>query len=412
MKSFREAIRYSSFPNPPFSARRLAQQVSISLPTSINAIISKLEIITLTKDIVTNDGIPLGGQVTITLQSNGSYTFKGFMRATGFPSYHYRLQCFVRTTSGLVIAAQNTGSVFGTDTPGDRQHSWEEKQLSPVLKTQWNSIRDRPTLEYRLDANISGVIGTAWDVLKTLAEAIVANIVLGPAGLVIVIGSELGSAIGIKTPPGLFAGVIVVGGSVLIFGPGIILPALVAGIAVGAVVESDIKHRSMTQSEIEFAAKVFSDTLPIKRIILTNLSHDGGREYTIPNLDGSILVNLNNAYDNPMSFEKSGNEYSQPGSVFIHELTHAWQIANTSFIPGLICGAGSSNYSYHTGNEESDRLQDRQWSQKSWSEFNLEQQAHIVDDWYGAYNNDLNSPAALNDPAFHFIQDNIRAGKD
>ena len=59
--------------------------------------------------------------------------------------------------------------------------------------------------------------------------------------------------------------------------------------------------------------------------------------------------------------------------------------------------------------------------------YNNEQQAHIVDDWYGAHVvkdamgnyvldaagvpvTDLNGAAALNDPAFHFIQDNIRTG--
>ena len=56
-----------------------------------------------------------------------------------------------------------------------------------------------------------------------------------------------------------------------------------------------------------------------------------------------------------------------------------------------------------------------------------EQQAHIVDDWYGAHVavdasgnfrydalgvpiTDLNGAAATDDPAFHFIRDNVRTG--
>jgi hypothetical protein len=416
MKSFREAIQYSSFPSPPFSAKKLAQQLGIPLPTSLNTIITGLETLTLRSPIVTPDGFPLGGEVEITLRSDGSYTFKGHMRATGFPSYDYRLQCFVRAANGVVIAAQNTGEVFGTDTPGDRQHNWNENLSSPVIREQWNSIRNRPTLEYRLDAEIGGLLGTAWDVLKTVAEAIIAKALLGTTGMAILIGRELAIAAGIQIPiGGALAGVIVTGGSVLVLGPGVMLPAIVAGVAVGAAVESDIRRRSMTPAEIEFAAKVFSDTLPIDRILLTNLSHDGGRKYVIPSIDGwTILVNMGDAYDKPSEYAKPG-DYSQPGSLFIHELVHAWQIAHTSFLPGLICKL-SKNYDYHTGDSEASRLLDPTWFSRPWAQFNLEQQAHIIDDWYGAYladlNGDLNSVKALNDPAFRFIRDHIRAKRN
>jgi hypothetical protein len=412
MKYFREAIQYSSFPNPPFSARVLAQQLGIPLPTSLSTIITGLETLTLRTPIVTPDGFPLGGEVEITLRSDGSYTFKGHMRATGFSSYDYRLQCFVRAANGVVIAAQNAGEVFGTDTPGARQHNWDENLSSLVIREQWNSIRNRPTLEYHLDAEIGSLLSTAWDVLKTVASAIVANALLGTTGLVILIGRELAVAAGIQIPiGGALAGVIVTGGSVLVLGPGVILPAIVAGIAVGAAVESDIKRRPMTEPEIKFAARVFFDTLPIDRILLTNLSHDGGRQYVIPSIDGwTILVNMGDAYDKPSEYGKPG-EYSQPGSVFIHELVHAWQIAHTSFLPGLICQL-SDNYTYHNKGSEKDRLRDLTWFTRPWSEFNLEQQAHIIDDWYGAHYDDLNSVAALNDPAFRFVRDHIRAKRN
>jgi hypothetical protein len=97
-----------------------------------------------------------------------------------------------------------------------------------------------------------------------------------------------------------------------------------------------------------------------------------------------------------------------PGQVFIHELTHAWQIGNTSFMPGLICDSIlHRDYDYR---DESDPS--TEWSRRPWSSFNLEQQAHIVDDWYQAYSSDLNSVVALRDPAFHFISENIRTGRD
>jgi hypothetical protein len=53
---------------------------------------------------------------------------------------------------------------------------------------------------------------------------------------------------------------------------------------------------------------------------------------------------------------------------------------------------------------------DRSWQSRAWNGFNNEQQATIVNEWFRLYSTDLNSFEALNDPAFHFIRDNIRAG--
>src|SRR5690349_957375 len=64
----------------------------------------QLASVTLEQAVVTEDGSPLGGHVEVSLRADGSYSFKGYMRATGFPSYRYRLQCFVRSADGLVIA--------------------------------------------------------------------------------------------------------------------------------------------------------------------------------------------------------------------------------------------------------------------------------------------------------------------
>jgi hypothetical protein len=83
-----------------------------------------------------------------------------------------------------------------------------------------------------------------------------------------------------------------------------------------------------------------------------------------------------------------------------------------------------SNYDYF---DSRGRMGDTAWPKRRWSTFNNEQQAHIVDDWYGAHVvvdamgnylfdakgiplTDLDGFASTNDPAFHFIRDNIRVG--
>jgi hypothetical protein len=188
----------------------------------------------------------------------------------------------------------------------------------------------------------------------------------------------------------------VIAGTVMVFGPGFLIPATVAGVAV--VELSDIKHRTLTNDEIDFVKRVFLGELPYSSIYLTNLSR-GAHAYTIPSIDGSILANVNGAYDNPTESTQSPN-YEIKGQLLIHELTHAWQIHHTNFLPEMLIDGGTYDYRSNPF-----------WASQPWSEFNLEQQASIVDDWFGTFATDLNSTAAINDPAFKYISHNIRLGR-
>jgi hypothetical protein len=398
---------------------------------NFSVVITEPETISLHTDVVTDDGIPISGWVEMILQSNGNYTFHGSMRATGGPSYDYGLQVFVKAADGIILTAFHSGNIYGTDTPGDRDDPWEENLNSALVKSEWVSIRNNPVIQYQFNADIGGVIGTVWDIVKDGLEVVVGFMVGGVVGAGIVLGSELASAAGIPAPPGLVAGVAVVGGAVVLFGPGVIIPATVAGAVVGTAIELLIKTRPIRDDEKDFARLVFGNTLDEmfneNKVWITNLSHDNGRKFTIPNLDGSVLLNLDDAYDDPIHYPNddpkhvagAGSDYTQPGAVFAHELTHACQIATNKFVPGMICNAPGT-YDYHSGDGEAHRLDDIGWSRLAWeNDFTREQQAHIVDDWYGAYcgnftnlqelNDNLTSQTALSDPAFLFIT-KCRAG--
>ena len=403
-------------------------------------VITEAEVITLNTPVTTPEGFPLGGWTEMSLYSNGNYVFKGSMEASGFTSYNYGLQVFIKAANGIILTAFHSGNVYGTDTPGKRDDPWEEVLNSDAIKYYWLSIRNNPLIEYQLNADISGVTGTVWDITKAGLEVIVGFISGGVVGAAIVLGSELASAAGITPPPGVLEGIAVVNGTIAIFGPGAIIPAIVAGAITGVAIELLIQARPIRDDEKDFARLVFGKTLDDKfnenKVWITNLSYDGGRKYTIPNLHGTILLNLDTACDDPVHYAdpKSGSDYSQPGAVFIHELTHACQIATNKFMPGLIC-TGPGTYTYHAGNGEAARNIDKQWVNQQWTDFTREQQAHIVDDWYGAncfkiiltkdgdfwreqtqfftdlndLNENLNSDVALKDPAFHFITQ-CRAG--
>jgi hypothetical protein len=92
--------------------------------------------------------------------------------------------------------------------------------------------------------------------------------------------------------------------------------------------------------------------------------------------------------------------------VLIHELTHVWQGQNGligfAFMlksVGCQCKAiltqPDSSYAY--------RYDWRELGKKQWGDYNVEQQASIVEDWY---RNGLKET----DPRFPYIRDNIRKG--
>src|SRR5436309_3117210 len=82
-------------------------------------------------------------------------------------------------------------------------------------------------------------------------------------------------------------------GALYIWTNGAFVSVVVAGSAAANVL---VKHRSLTASEIKFAKQVFGSLIPYDRIVLTNLHSNDDRAFTIPNVDGDILVNLGPAY--------------------------------------------------------------------------------------------------------------------
>jgi hypothetical protein len=133
---------------------------------------------------------------------------------------------------------------------------------------------------------------------------------------------------------------------------------------------------------------------------LTNLSN-GNRSFTWPNIDGTILVNIGAAYDNPTQYFDSNSAYPTAGQLLIHELSHAWQIAHTWFPVGLACDRiAHATYSYGPPGPP-------------FSSHTVEGQASMADQWFAGLTPGAVSPAKqmdLNNAYFGYIQNNIRTG--
>ena len=117
------------------------------------------------------------------------------MRATGFPSFTFRVTAVVRSaTNQVMVAAQHSGEVFGTDTPGDRQNNWDESATDPnnmkLIRNVWPDISGG-TLAVSRSSGLGGALGTAVDLVQDIAPLFVLAETVGPGlAVCLVIGSE------------------------------------------------------------------------------------------------------------------------------------------------------------------------------------------------------------------------------
>lgn len=195
----------------------------------------------------------------------------------------------------------------------------------------------------------------------------------------------------------------VVEGVLWLAGPSNTLLALAAeGIA-----SAGSRTRELTEEEYTWANdQVFAGTLPPKdTLVLTDSIGAGNRAFTFPRYDGKTTINMGpDSFDDPRQYGVSARTRSY-GEVFIHERTHAWQFAHTpkelallaDALASKICeAAGGNPYTYG----EPDR---------PYGDFNLEQQAQIVSDWFSGRKN---PPAQdTNNPYFRYVAQNIRTGQ-
>ena len=160
-------------------------------------------------------------------------------------------------------------------------------------------------------------------------------------------------------------------------------------------------ERSLTDAEKDLARQVFEETLPYEAIYLSNGLGLGQRAYTIPHPLhlGSYLIHIGDA-----TFPDATNSSivvlgQTADAVFIHELTHVWQGVNRRHAFDYVFDSVYSQVRF--GSHAYDLSQD-DVGKKGWGEFNAEQQAMIVENWYVAGMSET-------DNAFTYIKDNIRA---
>lgn len=154
--------------------------------------------------------------------------------------------------------------------------------------------------------------------------------------------------------------------------------------------------RSLTGPEESEARRVFKTSIFLGRVEISDGLGFGERPYT------SVGLSVYTLHLGPDGFKDAISPRMR--STFIHELTHVWQGQHDTLGFGymiesvisqgkslITSGSTDGAYNYTVG--------------KDWTDYNVEQQAEIVEDWYAG-------GMPENSAAFRYIRDNIRPGKN
>jgi hypothetical protein len=160
------------------------------------------------------------------------------------------------------------------------------------------------------------------------------------------------------------------------------------------------KFRALTDEEREVARSVFHDAISYDNIVLTDGSGVSNRAFTLPavfelggtvrSLRGKYHVNVGSGFEGMCRH----HEYK---ALLIHELMHVWQGEHGPWRWSYVV---ASAWHQLLGNAYAYDLA----KLKEWRDYNPEQQAQIVEDWFKCGMEET-------DPRFRYVRDHVRTGK-
>jgi hypothetical protein len=210
---------------------------------------------------------------------------------------------------------------------------------------------------------------------------------------------------GIRLPGELgLAGLVAAEAQFFLAGPEFFVPVFIGGVLVSAAL---FKRRSLHSEEKAELQKVFADTLDYDAIMITNVEGLGGRAFTLFNLDDQIVVAASSAVFPDFENLLTNNVTKR---IFVHELTHAWQYQHRRLLTRLCDIIGTRGEEVLFGQNAVYRYTPG----LAWHDYNMEQQAEIVADWYSVKFNGPLAPTTrprADQENDRYIHENILMGQ-
>jgi hypothetical protein len=248
----------------------------------------------------------------MSILTDGSVRYHGWAHTHGLESYDLTIGALARGTDGVAVVSSQSGHVSGTLEGGrNRTFRWDQTESSLYVAAHFTELQNA---RLELVERHTGNLGTALvDVFN-----LVVKWSIGSAAEPVTLGAlvMLGETASLVTTGSFVPGARLVEGFLWLAGPDGTLFALAAE----GVAAAGSRMRDLTRAEFDLADGVFQGTLPRERILLTDTIGGGNRAFTFPRFDGKISVNMG-----PVDYADPSQ--TDPG-LLVHELTHAWQIAN------------------------------------------------------------------------------------
>jgi len=166
--------------------------------------------------------------------------------------------------------------------------------------------------------------------------------------------------------------------------------------------------RLLRQSEIDFARQVFEDQLPYNKVHLASYFLPGNKDVAVTLASVSSLIPVRSMrnytiYFGPEVFS-GGADQPRFADTLIHELTHVWQgyhggLGWEYMIESMI----AQGHAVITQGDRGKAYDDKPGA--AWGSYNVEQQAHIVQDWFS-------NGMKADDERYTYVANNIRAGRN
>lgn len=400
-------------PNGPIGVRSLHQRFMPTSKGSLKQLLSqmysgKFGPIVFKSPILTGGLAALGGEVEVIINNDGSLRWKGYAKNTGVDGYDFHISALIRPSSGSSIAFAHSGHIPGKAVPflgDDIVRPWDESR--PPSPPIVNSLSAYTNAHFETHLEYSSDIGSTFESLANWLIKFSVGTLLSPVGVIVFVGVEIGSLISTGS---LVPGARVIEGVLWMAGPSNTLLA----IAAEGIASAGSRTRKLSKMEYDWAnAEVFEGALPpIDKIVLTDTIGGGGRAFTFPRFDGKITLNMGaDSFEDP---RKHGiNNKRKLGEVFIHELVHACQIHYSKMDIVLLADALASKVCEASHGEHAPYVYGL--AGPAYSDYNLEQQAKIVSDWFAGNNpsgtNQTTKAKDINSPYFRYINENVRLGR-
>lgn len=162
--------------------------------------------------------------------------------------------------------------------------------------------------------------------------------------------------------------------------------------------------RHLGQREKDIAKKVFKNTIPYDDVVVSDGLGGGDRPFTVPtSMPVTVLFNVSDGkYVMHVGEGYTGMSYRQVDqNLLIHELAHVWQGEHSSSSWNYVF----SSMWHQALSADAYDYDKRRW--KHWDDYNPEQQAQIVEDWFAAGMNEAEDYDSR-DTRFYYIKKHIR----